>query len=515
MTASALFSRRLMLGLTAALAAAPAVATLSPAAPARAAGCSDPVSHYGKMVVSGNRINGSRTGKPVMVKGSSMFWSNWSAKWWTAGTIDTLVDSYKAEVVRAAYGIQTSGQPYSTSDEALIRTVVNAAIARGIYVIIDWHAHEAFNDPSAAIDFFSRMAQEFGGYDNVVFEIFNEPEQVSWSTVKAYAEQVIPAIRAHSDNLIVVGTPTWSQDVDHAAADRITSHSNIAYTLHFYAGSHGSALRAKADAALASGIALFVTEMGFVDASGDGAIDYESTNEWLDWMNVNLISWANWAVNDKEEGASIFTGSGGNTAAGTFLQDILVASAPYAEWRQDGACDGGDTGSGGDSGTGETGGTDGGTGGSGAATIADFEDGIGSWSGDSLLGGPWQSDEWSADGASSLKADIMMSSGSQHYVHLTGDRSLSSASSLTATVRRAAWGDVGSGLHAKLYVKTGSAWAWTDSGSATVSTSGTTLTLPLSSVADRGSVREIGIQFVSSLNSSGQTAVYLDGVRTS
>lgn len=294
---------------------------------------SDPVSYFGEMKIAGNRINGSKTNRPMMVKGASFFWSNWSGPYWNASTVDRMADEFKAEIVRASYGIDANGNPYNEGDEAKVQEVVDAAIAKGLYVIIDWHAHDAHKNEAAAKSFFSRMAEQYGAYDNVIFEIYNEPTQIEWSTVKSYAEQVIPVIRKHSDNLIVVGTPTWSQDVDLAASDPITSSENIAYGLHFYAGTHSQQLRNKADMAMSKGIPLFVTEMGFINADGNGDINYSSTQEWLDWMNENSLSWANWAINDKAEGASIFKMDGSLTESGDYLKSILADHAANAEWR--------------------------------------------------------------------------------------------------------------------------------------------------------------------------------------
>lgn len=314
--------------------------SMGPASSVSAAACINPVSYFGEMKTSGNRIHGSKTNQPMMVKGSSFFWSNWSQKFYNAATVNRMVDEFQVEIVRASYGIDSSGNPYDPSDEARVGDLVNAAVARGVYVIIDWHAHEAHLNVNAAKSFFSRMAQQYGSYDNVIFEIYNEPTQVSWSTVKSYAEQVIPVIRQHSDNLIVVGSPTWSQDVDQAANNPITSWNNIAYTLHFYAGTHFQYLRDKADYALSRGIPLFVTEMGFVNADGDGAINYGSTTEWMNWMNQNNISWAHWAVNDKAEGSSIFNTDGSLTATGNHLKSLLANHATTAKWRQSNACGG-------------------------------------------------------------------------------------------------------------------------------------------------------------------------------
>jgi aryl-phospho-beta-D-glucosidase BglC (GH1 family) len=293
-----------------------------------------PVSYFGEMVVSGNHINGSKTNAPMQVQGMSFFWSNWSGQYWNAAIVARMVDEFKCEIVRAAYGVNDQGNPYNSADEDKVREVVREAIKKGIYVIIDWHSHGAYLNPAAAKDFFSKMAREFGGYDNVIFELFNEPTQVSWGTVKSYAEQVLPVIRQYSNNLIVVGSPTWSQDVDAAANDPIRAE-NIAYTLHFYAGTHKQYLRDKGNYAMQKGLALFVTEWGSCNADGNGAIDYASTSEWQDWMNRNKISSCNWAINDKAETSSIFSGSG-LSEAGNYLKSIFDTHSKTAEWRRQG-----------------------------------------------------------------------------------------------------------------------------------------------------------------------------------
>jgi len=297
-----------------------------------------PVDYYGKMQASGNRINGSKTNAPMQVTGMSFFWSNWSDAFYNETTVNRMVDEFQVEIVRAAYGVQDGGQAHDGSNDGQIEKVINAAIDRGIYVVIDWHSHGAHLNVDVAKAFFERMAQKYGKYEHVIFELYNEPVNVDWATIKNYAEQIIPVIRQHSDNLIVVGTPTWSQDVDQLINNTIND-PNVAYTLHFYAGTHKNELRNKGNAALNAGIPLFVTEWGSVNADGNGGRDEGSTIEWISWMNDNMISSCNWSIFDKPESSSIYQPNSGINGelsdTGMFIKNIITNNTKNAPWRND------------------------------------------------------------------------------------------------------------------------------------------------------------------------------------
>ena len=294
---------------------------------------SGPVSYYGELQASGNQIIGAKTQSPAQVKGMSFFWSNWGGQYWNGGTVDRMVDEFKCEILRCSIGVDEDGRLYDGGDVNKLRSIVETAITRDIYVIVDWHSHGAHNNVNEAKSFFNDIARDYGKYDNVIFEVYNEPMQISWDTVKNYATDVISTIRQYSDNLVLVGTPTWSQDVDYAAQNPIND-ANVAYVLHFYAGTHGGDLRSKGDSAMNSNAAVFVSEWGTVNADGDGSVNYNSTAEWLSWMDSHKLSWCNWAINNKAEGSSIFSGDGSSlTEAGTYLKKILNEHAETAEWR--------------------------------------------------------------------------------------------------------------------------------------------------------------------------------------
>lgn len=300
-----------------------------------------PVEYYGALKVSGNRIVG-KDDKPVQLRGMSFFWSQWIGKYYTPEAVKWLKDDWHCNIVRAAMAVGSGG--YLTNpaiEKEKVFKVVDAAIEQGLYVIIDWHDHSAHNNVKQAKIFFADMAQRYGDKPNVIYEPFNEPEKVSWSTVvKPYHQAVIDTIRHHDpDNLIICGTPTWSQDVDVAANDPLKG-TNIAYTLHFYSGSHKQWLRDKAKGALDKGVALMVTEFGTTDASGDGVVNKAETDLWFKFLDDNKISWCNWSIADKVEGSAALkpnaSTTGGWTDAnitesGLFLREELREKNPKAE----------------------------------------------------------------------------------------------------------------------------------------------------------------------------------------
>jgi len=263
------------------------------------------VARHGHLVVQGQRLL-DKHGEQVQLRGMSLFWSQWSRKYWNSHVVNWLVQDWNISLLRAAMGVESGGYLESPNvQKSLLMTVVDAAVEAGIYVVIDWHSHAAHDQVDDASLFFDEMAQLYGHLPNVLFEVFNEPLNThSWaSVVKPYHEKIIPVIRSHTNNLVILGTPTWSQDVDVAAQNPILA-KNIAYTLHFYASTHKQYLRQKAEVALQSGSALFVTEWGTCEASGNGKVDLDESRAWLDFLDIYGISHANWAVNDKNESCS-------------------------------------------------------------------------------------------------------------------------------------------------------------------------------------------------------------------
>lgn len=257
----------------------------------------------------------------VSLNGMSMFECQWGGKYYNDQCIQWLRTDWQCTVVRAACGLGSGG--YLTNPQiatSQVMTVIDACVKSGIYVIVDWHDFTAQDHATQAAEFFTAIAKKYGSTPNIIYEIYNEPLNVSWSgVIKPYAEGIIKVIRQYdADNLIVVGTPNWSQDVDIAANDPITD-VNLAYSLHFYTGTHRQSLRDKATTAMNKGLALFVTEYGISEASGSGTIDWVETDKWFAFVKEHRLSTCNWSVTDKDEtSAALKPGANpfGNWSAG-------------------------------------------------------------------------------------------------------------------------------------------------------------------------------------------------------
>ena len=282
-----------------------------------------PVSQYGELLagqVDGighiyGSCDGIAAGKEVQVRGMSMYWSLLpdATMFYSEAGVSSMVRDMKVEIIRLAIGTTenwggTAGFLKDPEGQrTLIKQAVQAAVKNDIYVIIDWHSHTATDQLEEAKQFFAEMAEAYGGYNNVIFEVFNEPTRQSWDEVRDYANQVVAVIRQYSDNLVLVGSPNWDQ-MPHVAIGKEVEDpkNNIAYTFHYYANTHSTWEMGNADKALAAGLPLFVSEWGTGNSDGKGVPDLAKNQRWQDWMNTNKLSSANWSASRINEGTAAF-----------------------------------------------------------------------------------------------------------------------------------------------------------------------------------------------------------------
>ena len=284
-------------------------------------------------------------GNPVVLRGISTHGLAWYPEYVNEDCFAQLKEEWGADVIRLAMYTAESGGYCTGGDKedlkALIRDGVTYATDCGLYVIIDWHILSDGN-PNAHLEeakaFFDEMSEEYADSTNVIYEICNEPNGgTSWSDVKSYAEQVIDVIRGNdSDGVILVGTPNWCQYLDQAAADPITDRENIMYTLHFYAATHRESLRKTLTDAVDAGLPVFVSEYGICDASGNGGIDRDEADRWIDTLEQYGISYVAWNLSNKAETSALLKSSCSRTSGfgaedlsetGKWLYELLTGES--------------------------------------------------------------------------------------------------------------------------------------------------------------------------------------------
>lgn len=277
------------------------------------------VSEHGWLQVKGTQLCDEK-GAAVELHGMSSHGIQWFPQYTSKQAIANTA-AYGANLFRVA---MYTGEGGYLSNPAQMKkaafAAMDAAIANDMYVIIDWHILSD-GDPLAHLSeaqaFFREVSAKYADNPAVLYEICNEPNGgISWkNNIKPYAESVVKTIRANAPkSIILIGSGTWSQDLQDAAADPVQG-TNLMYTCHFYAGTHGEWLRQRITDARSRGLAVFVSEWGVSRADGSGGVFTSESETWLNFLQKNGISWANWSLCDKDEtSAALKPGTPANRA---------------------------------------------------------------------------------------------------------------------------------------------------------------------------------------------------------
>ena len=274
-----------------------------------------PAAANGQLRVCGVKLcNDSR--EAVQLRGMSTHGLQWYSQCLNDASLDTLA-GWGADVLRISMYIQEGG--YETDPEGFtnqVSALIDEATERGMYALVDWHMlspGDPYHNLERAKTFFAEIGRRHNSKTNLLYEIANEPSGVPWSRIKGYAEELIPVIRAADpETPILVGTRAWSSlglsegGDENEVIDNPVQASNIMYTFHFYAASHGdeylNALSRATDR-----IPMFVTEFGTQEYTGDGGNDFAMSQRYLDLMASKTISWTSWNFSDDERSGAVFT----------------------------------------------------------------------------------------------------------------------------------------------------------------------------------------------------------------
>lgn len=294
-----------------------------------------PVSQHGQLSVKNGQLV-DKSGKGYQLRGMSTHGLTWFPEFVNESAFKTLRDDWNTNIVRLAMYVDEwgNGQCYMGNKSGsleLLEKGVDICIKLDMYVIIDWHVLNP-GDPSKytneAKSFFETVSKRYAKYPNVIYEICNEPNGgASWSgNIKPYAEKIIPIIRKNAPNsVIIVGTPTWSQEIDKPLSDPL-NYKNVMYAFHFYAATHAG-LRSNVENCVAQGLPVFVSEFGTCDASGGGANDFNETQKWLSYFDKQGISYCNWSICNKDETCSVLRP--GTSANGNWSESDLTENGKW------------------------------------------------------------------------------------------------------------------------------------------------------------------------------------------
>ena len=269
----------------------------------------------------------NESGKSFVIKGISTHGIAWFPEYINRKAFKNLRNKWGANTVRLAMYTSEYGGYCTGGDTnellALIDKGVGYASDLGMYVIIDWHILSDGNPltyKTQAKSFFKKVAKKYADHENVIYEICNEPNgwEGSWSNIKKYSKEVIKQIRSEDDDaIIIVGTPTWSQDVNLAAESPITGYDNIVYAFHFYAATHKDDYRAKLKSALDAGLPVIVSEFGISEASGSGNVDKKEGNKWIRLLDKYRVGRVCWNFSNKDETSALIKSSCKKTSGWT------------------------------------------------------------------------------------------------------------------------------------------------------------------------------------------------------
>ncbi|RAW02209.1 Ig-like domain-containing protein [Pseudochryseolinea flava] len=304
-----------------------------------------PVQRNGQLRVIGNKLC-NQYSNPIQLRGMSTHGIQWYYQCLTDASLDALAYNWGADILRISLYVQEGG--YETDPAgytAKVTTLINEATERGMYALVDWHQLTP-GDPNANLEnarrFFTDITNAHKNKVNIIYDICNEPNGVVWSAIKNYAEQIIPVIRAiDGDAPIFIGTHGWGSlgiSDGRTAQDIVNlplNFTNIMYTFHFYAASHGDRYLQELDWA-SDRLPIFVTEFGTQTASGDGTNNFTMAQRYMDLMRTKKIGWTNWNFSDDFRSGAVWnTGTcGGSTwttaqlkPAGVWIRERMLSPA--------------------------------------------------------------------------------------------------------------------------------------------------------------------------------------------
>lgn len=272
-------------------------------------------SNSGALQVIGNQLS-NQNGSSVQLKGVSLNSDNSKENYINQTLFHELKSNWNLNSIR----IPVDPVHFSKASEEEINNIysyikngISYALNADLYVVIDWHIQNENPNTftSEAIDFFTNISTEFGNYNNIIYEISNEPgNEVIWQEIKRYSETIIPVIRSNDpDAVIIVGSPNNSRNIKDVYESPLTV-SNIMYSFHFNAATDTQDLKNSLLEVIRNGLPVIVSEFRISDTN---TIDQNSGNQWMSLLNNFNISYFCWNFSNNSEPSALIKDNITNT----------------------------------------------------------------------------------------------------------------------------------------------------------------------------------------------------------
>lgn len=243
------------------------------------------------------------------------------------------------------------GEYSGASYQNAIAGFVSLLRQNGLYVIVDLHwnaggSNEAFSqqemaDADHSPEFWTGVANAFKSDQGVVFDLYNEPHDISWSCWLnggcqasgwnvAGMQQLLDAVRATgAENVVMAGGLAYASDLSEWLANKPNDPAgNLAASFHTYnfTGCAASSCWSSQIQPVAAVVPVITGEMGENDCA-HGYID--GYMGWADGVGVSYLGWAWNADFNCNSGPSLISNYNGTpTGFGAGLQAHLAVVNP-------------------------------------------------------------------------------------------------------------------------------------------------------------------------------------------
>jgi endoglucanase len=269
----------------------------------------------GGYYVTGNQIMDCKTGTAHIFRGVARPSFEWDRAGWNITYEDlSRIAAWKANVVRFSLNQSfwldsAKGALY----QAYVDRAVKWTLSLGMDVILDLHwltMGQTNSSDSNSPTFWTQVAKKYANDGRVMFELFNEPHDISQAQWKSDMTGLYNAVRnaGGAKNLVLIGGLDWAFNLSANSVGGVTgaglpgnaiSGTNIAYVTHPYSfKAAGSAQWDPAFGALAATYPIIATEFGNANtqtAGGSFTCDPNFYNSMTTYFAGKNIGWTAWA----------------------------------------------------------------------------------------------------------------------------------------------------------------------------------------------------------------------------